>query len=339
MRVFQVEGQWAMSHLRLSQRPQPQAERGQGRIKMAAAALNYRDLIVPTRGYGARMQELPLIMLSDGAGVVDQVGLGVTQFKEGDEVCPLLFQTWVSGAADAYKLSRGLGCETDGTMADYVVLPEQGVAHAPKDWSSLQAATLPTAALTAWSAVVIEGGVRPGDSVLVQGTGGVALFALQFAKMLGANVILTSSSNEKLARARLLGADHLINYREVPDWGKQARTLGGRDGVDLIVDVGGESSLPQSLRAVRSGGRIALIGVLGGAKMNAPLGLVVTRQVRMQGITVGSKDAFADMVRAIDANGMRPVLDQVFGFAELPDALAYLASGKHFGKVCIDFAR
>ena len=341
MKVFQVEGAWSMDNLRLGQRPEPQAGHGQVRLRMCAAALNYRDLLVPLRGYGNRMQPLPLVMLSDGVGVVDQVGPGVTRTRLGDRLCPLLFQTWDGGAPDAHKLSTGLGCETDGTMAEYLVLNEPGTAPAPRHLTDVQAATLPTAGLTAWRAVVTEANTRPGDVVLVQGTGGVSLFALQFAKLLGAHVICTSSSDAKLQQARQLGADETINYRTQPEWGRvakdMARQRSGRDGADLVVEVGGENTLAQSLRAVRAGGTVSMIGVLGGATMNAPLGLVVTRAVRLQGITVGSRDDFLAMARAIESSGLQPVVDSVYPFDRLHAAMAHLQSGQHVGKVCLQF--
>lgn len=227
-------------------------------------------------------------------------------------------------------------------MAEAMVLDQAATGPVPAHLSDIEAATLPTAGLTAWRAVVTEGAVRPGDVVLVQGTGGVALFALQFARLCGAQVILTSSSDAKLERGRALGADATINYRSTPEWGReakeQARRLSGRDGVDLVIEIGGQDSLGQSLRAVRAGGTVAMIGVMGGATMNAPLGLVVTRAVRLQGVTVGSRDDFLAMARAIESTGMRPVIDRVFAFAELREALEYLRGGQHFGKVVIDFS-
>jgi NADPH:quinone reductase-like Zn-dependent oxidoreductase len=233
------------------------------------------------------------------------------------------------------RLSASLGGPLDGVMAEYMVLSEQGVAKVPAYLSDEEAATLPCAALTAWSAIVTEGRVKPGDRVLVQGTGGVSLFALQFAKLVGAFVIVTSSSDAKLERARSLGADATINYTTTPEWGKVARELAGGDGVDHIVEVGGEKTLPQSLRAIRPGGAISLIGVLSGPSLDARLGLIVTRQVRLQGITVGSRDGFEAMTRALAQHQVRPVIDRVFSFEELPTALAYLASGAHVGKVCV----
>jgi NADPH:quinone reductase-like Zn-dependent oxidoreductase len=335
MKVFQVETAWSDENLRLGSRPIPEAGAGQVRLKMSASALNYRDLLVPRKGYGSRMKALPLIVLSDGVGRIDQLGAGVTSWRIGDRVSPLFCQSWLDGEPNGRHLALSLGCEMDGTMADYLVLPEPCVAAVPEHLDDLEAASLPTAAVTAWRSLVTEGKVKPGDTVLVQGTGGVSLFALQFAKMLGARVICTSSSDDKLVRARALGADETINYRSVAEWGRLAREMAGGDGVDHVVEVGGQGTLTQSLRAVRPGGAISMIGVLGGSQMDASLGLVVTRHVRLQGITVGSGEDHRAMARAIAATGMRPVIDKVFGFEDLPTAMQYLASGQHFGKVCI----
>jgi NADPH:quinone reductase-like Zn-dependent oxidoreductase len=335
MRVYQVEDDWSVDNLKLANRPEPNAGPGEVRIKMLASALNYRDLLVPQRGYGSRMKPLPLIMLSDGVGCVDQVGEGVDSLRLGERVCPLFFQSWLSGEPDNARLGMSLGCEMDGTMAQYMVLPANGVALVPAHLDHNEVATLPTAGVTAWRAIVTEGRVKPGDTVLIQGTGGVSLFALQFAKMLGARVICTSSSDEKLLRARTLGADETINYLSTPEWGKTARTIADGIGVDHVVEVGGQRTLPQSLRAVRPGGTISMIGVLAGSQLDISLGLIVTRHIRLQGITVGSGDDFRTMVRAISQQGMRPAVDRVYGFEQLHQALQHLASGKHFGKICI----
>ena len=335
MRVFQVEGAWSMENVRISTRPDPHPGAGQVRLRIKASALNYRDLLVPSRGYGSRMKSLPLIMLGDGLGVVDSVGEGVTRVNTGDRVCPLFFQSWMSGEPNQKRLSLSLGSELDGTMAEFMVLSEEGVALAPAHLDDVEAASLPAAAVTAWRALVTEGRVKPGDRVLIQGTGGVSLFALQFAKMLGALVIVTSSSDEKLARAQAMGADETINYHLVPEWGKRAREIASGDGVDHVVEVGGQGTMPQSLRAVRAGGTISMIGVLSGGTMNVPLGQIVTRHVRLQGITVGSGDDFARMAKAMGQHKLRPVISRVFAFEELRLALDYMASGKHFGKICI----
>jgi len=330
-----VQDNWTLQDTKLAERPEPAAGPGEVRLRMLASALNYRDLLVPKKGYGTRMQPLPLVMLSDGVGVVDQVGDGVETLQLGERVCPLFFQSWLDGDPDEVRLRFSLGCEMDGTMSEYMALREVGVVPIPSFLNHYEAATLPTAGVTAWRAIVTEGRVKPGDTVLVQGTGGVSLFALQFAKLLGARVICTSSSDEKLSRARILGADETINYVTTPEWGKAARSISNGVGVDHVVEVGGQGTLQQSLRAVRPGGTISMIGVLAGTDMGAPLGLVVTRHVRLQGITVGSGEDFRSMVKAISAHKLRPVVDRVFGFEQLHNALEYLASGKHFGKICI----
>lgn len=336
MRAFQVEGGWSRDNLRLAERPEPEPGPGEVRLRMRAGALNYRDLLVPEKGYGARMKSLPLVMLSDGVGVVDRLGPGVTAPAVGSRVCPLMCQSWLAGEPDDTKLGLTLGSELDGTMADFMVLPAAGVAPVPDHLSDVEAATLPTAAITAWRALISEGRLRPGGRVLVQGTGGVSLFALLFAKLAGAFVVVTSSSDEKLERARALGADATLNYRTTPDWGRPVRELAG-GGLDHVVEVGGQGTLPQSLRAVRAGGTISLIGVLAGGSMDARLGLVVTRHVRLQGITVGSSDDFRAMAQAIGQSGLKPPIDSEFTFENLHAALDHLASGRHFGKIVIRY--
>jgi NADPH:quinone reductase-like Zn-dependent oxidoreductase len=335
VRVFQVEDDWSMENVRINTRPDPQPGPGQVRLRMQASAVNYRDLLVPVHGYGSKMKALPLIMLSDGFGIVESMGDGVTHLKIGDRVCPLFFQSWVTGAPNKKRLSLSLGSELDGTMAEFMVLPELGVAVAPIHLDDMEAASLGTAAVTAWRALVTEGRISPGDKVLVQGTGGVSLFALQFAKMLDAVVIATSSSDDKLARVRTMGADETINYRKIPEWGKRAREIAGGEGIDHIIEVGGQGTLQQSLRAVRAGGTISLIGVLSGGNMDLPLGPVVTRHIRLQAITVGNREDFIQMAAAMTQHKLKPVIHRVFAFEELRNALDYLSSGKHFGKICI----
>ena len=336
MRVFQVEGGWSRENLRISERPEPEPGPGEVRLKMQAAALNYRDLLVPEKGYGARMKALPLIVLSDGVGTVDRLGPGVTAPAVGTRVCPLMCQSWLAGEPDDAKLGLTLGSELDGTMADWMVLPAAGVIPVPDHLSDAEAAALPTAAITAWRALISEGRLQPGERVLVQGTGGVSLFALLFAKLAGAFAVVISSSDEKLERARALGADATLNYRKTPEWGRPVRALAG-GGLDQVVEVGGQGTLPQSLRAVRAGGTISLIGVLAGGSMDARLGLVVTRHVRLQGITVGSGDDCRAMMRAIGESRLKPPIDSEFAFENLHAALDHLASGRHFGKIVIRF--
>jgi NADPH:quinone reductase-like Zn-dependent oxidoreductase len=335
MRVFQIEGEWGFDHLKLSERPDPRPGPGQVLLRMKAASLNYRDLVVPDRGYGQYTGMLPLIPISDGVGEVLETGTGVTRVKAGDRVCPTFMQRWIGGELNLERITGSLGGPIDGVMADLMVLPEDGVSIVPGHLSDVQAATLPCAALTAWSALVTEGRLRAGERLLVQGTGGVALFALQFAKLAGAHVTVISSSDDKLARARALGADAGINYVREPEWAKASRAITGGGGFDHILELGGERTLPQSLRCIRPGGTISMIGVLSGGTMSASLGLVVTRQVRLQGITVGSRDGFEAMLRAIGQHRLEPVVDRVFAFEALREAMAYLKAGAHFGKVCI----
>ncbi|MFN9772668.1 MAG: zinc-dependent alcohol dehydrogenase family protein [Burkholderiales bacterium] len=335
MRVFQIEGEWGFDHLRLSTRPDPRPGPGQVLLRMKAASLNYRDLVVPDRGYGQYTGSLPLIPISDGVGEVVEVGAGTTRVKVGDRVCPSFMQRWIGGELNLERITGSLGGPIDGVMADVKVLPEDGVSIVPPHLTDERAATLPCAALTAWSALVTEGRLRTGDRLLVQGTGGVALFALQFAKLAGAHVTVISSSDDKLERAKALGADAGINYVAEPEWAKASRAITGGAGFDHILELGGERTLPQSLRCIRPGGTISMIGVLSGGTMSASLGLVVTRQVRLQGITVGSRDGFEAMLRAIGQHRLEPVVDRVFAFEQLKDAMAHLKAGAHFGKVCI----
>lgn len=338
MRVCQIEGDWGIGNLRLARRPKPEPGPGEVLIAMRMAALNARDLIVPERGYGRATGELPLIPVSDGVGEVVATGDGVTRVAVGDRVCPTYFQNWTGGEPDAARLASGLGGPLDGVMADFVCLSEQGVVRVPDYLSDAEAATLPCAGLTAWSAIVTLGRTRPGDRVLVQGTGGVALFALAFAKLAGAHVTVISSSDDKLARVRDMGADATINYRVTEDWARASREItADRGGYDHIVELGGAKTLPLSLRAVRPGGTLSMIGVLSGLEVSASLGHIVARQVRLQGVTVGHRDGFEAMLAAMAQHKVRPVLGRTFAFEELPAALEHLRAGGHFGKTLIGF--
>jgi len=335
LKVFQLQDNWSIDNLTLTEQPKPEPGPGQVLLQMKAASLNFRDLLVPKRGYGSLTGTLPLIPISDGVGEVVAISEGVRRVAVGDRVCPVMIQSWISGPPTMERISSTLGGPLDGVMAAYMALNEESVVQAPEHLSNEEAATLPCAALTAWSAVVTDGHVKAGDRVLVQGTGGVSLFALQFAKLHGAHVIVTSSSDKKLQRAINLGADEGINYLSTPEWGKEAKHMADADGIDIIIEVGGQKTLPQSLRAIRAGGTISLIGVLSGANMDLSLGLIVTRKVRLQGITVGSRDGMEAMMRAISQHAMKPVIDRTFAFEELREALDYLARNDHFGKICI----
>ncbi len=338
MRVFQIEDDWGFDNLKLSERPEPVVGRGQVIVEMSMASLNARDLIVPERGYGRATGELPLIPVSDGVGTVIAVGDGVTRVAVGDRVCPTYFQNWIGGAPTAERFASSLGGPLDGVMAERVCLNADGVVKVPDYLTDAEAATLPCAGLTGWSAICTLGAVRPGDKVLVQGTGGVALFALAFAKLHGAHVTVISSSDEKLAKVREMGADAVINYRETEDWARASRPItADRGGYDLIVELGGAKTLPLSLRAVRPGGSIAMIGVLSGLNVEASLGLIVARQVRVQGVTVGSRDGFEAMLRAMALHQLRPVLGETFAFQDLKAAMRDFKERDRFGKTLVQF--
>ncbi len=335
MRVFQIEGDWGIQNLKISTRPDPRPGPGQVLLRMCASSINYRDPIVPERAYGSQSGDLPLIPVSDGVGEVIEVGAGVTRVKVGDRACPAYFQTWISGEPNANRLTQSLGGPLDGTMAEMMCLSQEGVVKVPEYLTDLEASTLPCAALTAWSALVECGRIRPGEQLLIQGSGGVALFALQFAKMLGAHVTVISSTDAKIERLRAMGADETINYTHTPEWGKAARMLTDGRGFDHILEVGGEKTLPQSLRCIRPGGTLSMIGILSGSAMSTSLGLIITRQVRLQGITVGHRDGLEAMLRAMSQHQIRPVIDKVFAFEELKESFNYLKTGQQFGKICI----
>ncbi len=332
MRVHEIQGKFGLENLVVAERPDPKPGPGQVVVRWRAFSLNYRDLLVIKGLYNPRLR-LPLIPFSDGAGVVAEVGPGVSRVKAGDRVASLFVQKWIAGGATEARARSALGAESEGILAEASLLPECGVVPVPEHLTDEEAATLPCAALTAWHALVAEGHLKAGDTVLTQGTGGVSIFALQFAKLHGARVIITSSSDQKLARARELGADDGINYRSVPDWDKPVRECTG-GGVDHVVELGGAGTLPRSLKAVRVGGTISLIGVLtGGGEVN-PMP-VLMKNVRVQGIFVGSREMFEAMNRAIAFHRLRPVVDRVFPFDAAREALHYLESAAHFGKVCV----
>jgi NADPH:quinone reductase-like Zn-dependent oxidoreductase len=302
-------------------------------VRVRAASLNYRDLLVVKGLYNPKMP-LPRVPLSDAAGVVEAVGEGVTRVKAGQRVAGIFMQTWLDGEVDEPKARSALGGGIEGVLAEYVLFEENGVVAVPEHLTDEEAATLPCAAVTAWHALVTEGGVKAGDTVLIQGTGGVSLFALQFGRLLGARVLGTSSSDAKLDRARSLGLSEGVNYRTTPEWGDAIRRMTGGGGVDHVVEVGGAGTLPQSLKAVRLNGRISLIGVLSGGGQFNPMP-VLMKNIRVQGIFVGSRAMFEAMNRAIALHQLKPVIDRVFPFADTVAALKHLESGAHFGKVVV----
>ena len=332
MKTFLLKTGFGIENLSLEDVPQPIPGPGQVLLKMSAWSLNYRDLLV-VRGIYAPNLKFPFQILSDGVGEVVAVGAGVTRARTGDRVAGAFMQTWIEGEMNDEKFNSALGAHRPGIAAEYVVLDADGVVLVPGHLTDEEAATLPCAAVTAWQALVTSGNLTAGDSVLVLGTGGVSIFALQFARMLGARVIATSSSDDKLERVRALGASELINYKTTPAWGKRVRDLTGGRGVDHIVEVGGAGTLAQSLEAIRSSGRVSLIGVLTGGEAN-PIPILM-KSVTLQGIFVGSREMFEAMNRAIALNALKPIVDRVFPFAELPQALRHMESGAHFGKIVI----
>jgi NADPH:quinone reductase-like Zn-dependent oxidoreductase len=326
-------GAFGIDSLQVVDRPEPKPGHGQVLLKMRAWSLNFRDLLVVKGLYNPKLR-FPFVPLSDSVGEVAAVGEGVTRVKVGDRVAGCFVQDWLAGELTDASFKTGLGGGPQGIFAEQVVLGEDGVIRVPPHLADEEAATLPCAALTAWHALVVEGGVKAGDTVLVQGTGGVSIFALQFAQLHGARVIATSSSNDKLARVRQLGASDGINYKETPDWEDRVRELTGGIGVDHVVEVGGAGTFNKSLKAVRMGGRISLIGVLAGPG-NVNIMPILMKNVRVQGIFVGSREMFESMNRAIALHQLRPIVDRVFGFGEIREALKHLENGGHFGKVCL----
>lgn len=332
MKAFHLKDGFGIDNLALVDAPEPTPGFGEVLIDVKACSLNYRDLLVVMGAYAPKLP-LPFQTLSDGTGVVSAVGEGVSDVAVGDRVAGAFMPRWRDGDIDAEKAKSALGGAWPGMAAEKVVLPADGVVKVPDHLSDAEAATLPCAAVTAWNGLVVSGRVKAGDTVLVLGTGGVSIFALQIAKAHGARVIATSSSDEKLSKVRDLGADHTINYKATPEWGKAVLELTDGRGVDHVVEVGGAGTLGESLTAVRMGGHIAMIGVLAGGTVNTMP--ILMKSVRVQGIYVGSVAMFADLNRALAEHAIKPEIDNVFPFAEYPDAMRHMKSGAHFGKIAL----
>jgi NADPH:quinone reductase-like Zn-dependent oxidoreductase len=334
MRVIEIRGDFGFDHLTLAERPDPSPGPGQAVVRVRAASLNYRDLLMADGRYN-RKQKLPLVPCSDGAGEVLAVGEGVSRVRAGDRVCGIFAQGWIAGEPSRDLVRTTLGGPLDGMLAEQVVLAAEGLVKVPEHLSYQEAATLPCAAVTAWAALM-DGGLKAGQTVLLQGTGGVSIFALQLAVLAGARVIITSSSDEKLARAREMGAAAGINYKQVPEWGAQVKALTGGDGVDWLLEVGGAATLQQSLQAVRIGGCIYLIGVLSGNSAEVSIPAIQMRRVRIEGVLVGSRAHFEALNRAVALHRLRPVIDRSYPLAEARAAFEHMAAASHFGKICID---
>ena len=334
MKAMRIGRPASLDNIRLGEAEAPPPGPGEIRVRIRAASVNFRDGLV-AKGFFPVADGL--IPLSDGAGEVTEAGEGGTEFKPGDAVVSTFHPAWLDGHMERSQLVSSPGGPADGFACEYATRPATHFTRAPKGLTWAESATLTCAGVTAWRALVTDGHVKPGASVLVLGAGGVSLFALQFAKAAGAVVIATSSSADKLERLKALGADHVINHREVEKWGEAALALTGGRGVDHVVEVGGPNTLPQSLIAARTGGHIAIIGAVAGFDVDTiPFAIVQAKRLRLQGVTVGSRRDQLDMVAAIEANGIKPVVDRTFPLEALPDALRHLQAGQAFGKICIE---
>jgi NADPH:quinone reductase-like Zn-dependent oxidoreductase len=334
MRSYIVPSPAGIDSLTLVERPDPVPGHRQVLVRVRATSLNYRDLLTIESTYSRAAPKADLVPLSDGAGDVVAVGPGVSRLKVGDRVAGCFMQKWIGGAIDEAAQASAMGGAIDGMLTELAVLEEDGAVRLPARLSFEEGATLPCAAVTAWHALVEIGNLKAGDTVLVQGSGGVSIFALQFARMFGARVIATSSSAAKAERLKKMGAEAVIDYRATPEWDKEAMRLTGGRGADVIVEVGGAGTLPRSFTAARLGGRIAVIGLLSGMAEVDPMP-ILRRNLRVQGLYVGSKQMFEAMNRAIEAGGLEPVIDKVFPFAQAKEAYRHLKGQTHFGKIVI----
>ncbi|MGA2952861.1 MAG: NAD(P)-dependent alcohol dehydrogenase [Caulobacteraceae bacterium] len=335
MRALQLTDGFGLEHLKLIDAPTPTPGPYEVLVRMRAVSLNFRDLLMMNGLYGGGLS-LPITPFSDGCGIVEAVGEKVTRFKGGERVATMFFQKWLSGPPTIAGLTSALGWPVPGAGAELATFHEDGLSKAPDFLDDHQVATLPCAALTAWRALFEDARLQPGDTVLLLGTGGVSIFGLQFAKAAGYRTIITSSSDDKLARAATLGADHGINYRQAPEWGGAARALTGGRGIDFIMGVGG-AMLSEGLKAIALGGHIAIIGVLGGAAEPLPFPSMIGTGAKLQGVMVGSRTMFEAMCRAIEARRIAPVVDKVYPVAEAVAAFEAMRAGEHFGKIVLEF--
>ncbi len=339
MRAFEIQSQFGLDNLRLAERPDPSPGPGEVLVGVRACSLNYRDLMTLLGTYNPK-QKLPLVPCSDGAGEVLAVGPGVRRFKPGDRVAGIFSQTWLAGPPSGAARKGTLGGPLDGMLRELAVLSEEGLVPLPAHLSFEEGACLPCAGLTAWNALFGgESPLKPGDTVLLEGTGGVSIFALQFTRMAGARAIVISSSDEKLQRAKELGAWATIHYVREPEWDRGVLDLTGGEGVDHVVEVGGAGTFEKALKAVRIGGSLSVIGVLSGAKTEVALTWILMKSVHLRGIFVGSRALFEEMSRAVGEHQLRPVVDKVFPFEQAPDAFRLMQRGGHFGKIVVAVGR
>ncbi|GGG40741.1 zinc-dependent alcohol dehydrogenase family protein [Hymenobacter glacieicola] len=334
MKAYKLHGPKSLENFKLSDYDEPTVHDHEVKIQVKAVSLNFRDWALANGWFGYPGEKLPFIPFSDAAGVVTEVGSSVTTLQVGDRVAANFFPDWHDGSFSAAKTARSLGGSTDGVLAEYVTFPENSVAKVPDSFSFAEAAAFPCAGVTAWHSLVVQAQLKPTDTVLLQGTGGVSIFGLQIAKLMGAQVIITSSSEEKLTQAREMGADLVINYKETPNWDEQVRALTQGQGVDYVLEVAGQ--MARSVKALKAGGSIFQIGAVGGPNDEAPnLGMVPINTQRIQGIYVGSTQMLTDMLHAFDRNQLKPVISKTFDFDQAKEALAYMGSGSHFGKIVV----
>lgn len=338
MRALKVESPWGLDAIEVVEVPDPQPGPGEVLVRMRAVSLNYRDMLMVVGAYGRMGSGGGAITpFSDGCGIVEAVGPGVTRVKSGDRVATLFFQRWISGPPNLDKLSSSLGSPIPGAGRELAVFSQDGVSKVPDFLTDQQVATLPCAALTAWRALFVDGDLQPGETVVLQGTGGVSVFGLQFAHAAGYRTLITSSSDEKLARAEALGADHRVNYRQTPEWSGPVREVTGGVGADLIIEVGGGGTLEQSIKAIRIGGHIAIVGVVAGLGSGFNPAILITNSAKLQGLSVGSRDMFEAMCRGIELHRIQPVVDKVFPWTEAKAAFTAMQGGEHFGKIVLEF--
>ncbi len=338
MRALEVTAPWGFDQINIVERDDPKPGPGEVLVRMKAVSLNYRDFLM-VNGLYSRGSSIAasITPFSDGCGVIEAVGPGVTRVAVGDRVSTLFFQGWNSGRPTVEKLTTSLGSPIPGAGRELAVFSQEGVSKVPDFLTDHQVATLACAALTAWRGLFVDARLEPGDTVVLQGTGGVSIFGLQFAKAAGYRTVITSSSDEKLSRAKALGADHLVNYKTTPEWSKPVRAATGGVGADFIMEVGGAGTIQQSLKAVRIGGHIAIIGVVSGAGEGVNPAQLIGNGAKLQGLTVGSREMFEAMCRAIALHRISPVVDKVYPWTEARAALSAMQGGEHFGKIVLEF--
>lgn len=333
MKSIVIKGSYGLKNVTIEEQPIPNIKENEVLKRVKSVSLNQLDLMIANGAFGTT---LPHILGSDAVGVIEKVGSKVTNFQVGDVVATHFIQNWQSGDLKLLHLKNRLGTTVQGVFSEYVALPENSVVKIPKNLNAAEASTLPIAGLTAWEAIVNVGKLKPGQTVLLQGTGGVSVFALQFAKSLGAKVIITSSSDEKLERAKKLGADEIINYSKTPDWQKKVLELTDGNGVDLALEMSW-ADIEKTIEGMALGGKIVIIGLLGGANTNLSVFGIMQKSLSILGVQVGSKSSFEAMNKAIEINDIKPEIDKIFMLNQLSEALNYFEKGKHFGKVVLNF--